>query len=85
MLKMIDGNNINYHESEIIAMAWRDDVSFDAIERAYSLSERDVISLMRRSLKPASFKLWRKRVSGRKAKHEKVIKLKTRYIPTTIL
>jgi uncharacterized protein (TIGR03643 family) len=28
-----------------------------------------VVSLMRRTLKPRSFRLWRKRVTGRKTKH----------------
>jgi uncharacterized protein (TIGR03643 family) len=56
--------------SEIIAMAWADDVSFDAIERLHGLSEKQVKSLMRAHLKPSSYRLWRKRVTGRKAKHE---------------
>jgi uncharacterized protein (TIGR03643 family) len=29
-----------------------------------------VIKLMRRHMKPSSFRMWRKRVSGRKTKHE---------------
>jgi len=33
------------------------------------LPEKEVIKVMRRSLKPSSFRLWRKRVSGRKTKH----------------
>ncbi|MDD7908342.1 TIGR03643 family protein [Pseudovibrio exalbescens] len=57
-----------YH-SEIIEMAWQDDVPFDAIKRAHGLSEKEVIVLMRRSLKPSSFRKWRKRVSNRPSKH----------------
>lgn len=57
--------------SEIIALAWADDVSFDAIERAHGLAEKEVIALMRTNLKPGSYRVWRKRVTGRKAKHEK--------------
>ncbi|MEL6920149.1 MAG: TIGR03643 family protein [Pseudomonadota bacterium] len=56
--------------SEIIAMAWDDETSFDAIERASGLKEPEVIKLMRAEMKPSSFRMWRKRVSGRKAKHE---------------
>lgn len=56
-------------KSEIIALAWADDTSFDAIKSQTGLAEKDVIQLMRRSLKPRSFKLWRKRVTGRKSKH----------------
>ena len=33
------------------------------------MNEKDVIQLMRRNLKLSSFKMWRKRVSGRKLKH----------------
>jgi uncharacterized protein (TIGR03643 family) len=61
--------------SDIIAMAWADDVSFDKIKRDRGLSEAEVIKLMRTSLKAGSFKLWRKRVSGRSSKHEKRAKL----------
>lgn len=56
-------------KSEIIALAWCDDTSFDSIEKQFGLPEKDVIKLMRRELKPRSFEHWRKRVSGRKAKH----------------
>ena len=54
----------------IIEMAWEDRTSFDAIKVSFGLSESDVITIMRLNLKPTSFKLWRKRVSGRKTKHE---------------
>lgn len=59
-------------KSEIIALAWCDDTSFDSIEKQFDLPEKEVIKLMRRELKPRSFELWRKRVSGRKAKHDKL-------------
>ena len=55
--------------SRIIEMAWEDRTPFEAIEVLYGLPEKDVIKLMRRSLKPSSFRLWRKRVTGRKTKH----------------
>jgi len=35
------------------------------------LSEKQVIALMRKEMKSSSFKMWRKRVSGRKTKHLK--------------
>jgi len=57
-------------KSEIIAMAWDDETAFDAIERQFGLPEGDVIKLMRREMKPSSFRMWRKRVSGRRTKHE---------------
>ena len=74
--------------SRIIEMAWEDRTPFEAIERLYGFSESGVIELMRESLKASSFKLWRKRVSGRKTKHlqlrsEKVSRAycKTQYKP----
>ena len=56
---------------QIISMAWADDVSFDKIKKDHGLSEVEVIKIMRRNLKASSFRLWRKRVSGRISKHEK--------------
>ena len=55
--------------SEIIAMAWDDQTPFEAIENLFGLSEDDLIRLMRREMKPSSFRMWRKRVQGRKSKH----------------
>lgn len=56
--------------SEIVALAWDDETTFDAIKRQFGLSEDEVIKLMRLNMKPSSFRMWRKRVSGRKTKHE---------------
>lgn len=56
----------------IIEMAWEDRTPFDAILFQFNLKEQDVIDLMRREMKPSSFKMWRKRVSGRKTKHAKL-------------
>ena len=53
----------------VIEMAWEDRTPFEAIEYQFGLMEKDVISLMRQTLKPGSFRSWRKRVSGRKTKH----------------
>ena len=53
----------------IIEMAWEDRTPFEAIEALYGLSESDVIALMRREIKPSSFRMWRKRVAGRVTKH----------------
>ncbi|WP_166267716.1 TIGR03643 family protein [Marinobacter caseinilyticus] len=56
--------------SRVIEMAWEDRTPFEAIETLYGLDEKAVIKHMRRALKPASFRLWRKRVSGRATKHQ---------------
>lgn len=56
----------------ILEMAWEDRTSFEAIETQFGLSEKQVIALMRREMKPSSFRMWRERVTGRKTKHLKV-------------
>jgi uncharacterized protein (TIGR03643 family) len=55
----------------IIEMAWEDRTPFEAIQRQFGIPEVEVIKLMRREMKSSSFNLWRKRVSGRKTKHQK--------------
>ena len=65
---------MNLSEEEIdriIEMAWEDRTPFEAIEFQFGLKENDVRKIMRTNLKESSFKLWRKRVKGRKTKHEK--------------
>jgi uncharacterized protein (TIGR03643 family) len=73
---MADVNLDSSKTTNIIGMAWADDVSFEDIKRKTGLSEADVIRLMRTELKPSSFRLWRKRVSGRLSKHAKKQKFK---------
>ena len=56
----------------IIEMAWEDRTPFEAIKFQFGLPEKEVIRLMRRTLKGSSFRLWRKRVnSGVSQKHLK--------------
>ena len=55
----------------IIEMGWEDRTPFDAITMQFGLKEQEVIIIMRNNMKPNSFKLWRKRVQGRKTKHLK--------------
>jgi len=68
-------DNTNTHEEavidRIIAMAWADRVPFESIEAKVGLTEAEVIKVMRRNLKPKSFRIWRQRVSGRGTKHRK--------------
>jgi len=56
----------------IIEMAWEDRTPFEAIEFQFGLKEMDVKALMRNQLKRSSYELWRKRVTNRKTKHEKL-------------
>lgn len=55
--------------SRIVEMAWEDRTAFEAIEVQFGLNESAVISLMRRYMKPSSFRMWRKRMAGRVTKH----------------
>ena len=55
--------------NRIIEMAWEDRTPFDIIYKEFNITQNDLERLMRNNLKPRSFKLWRKRVSGRKTKH----------------
>ena len=61
---------------DVIGMAWADRVSFEEIKKKTGLSEKEVITIMRKSLKRKSYLLWRKRVRGRITKHRKLFKYK---------
>jgi len=61
---------------DVIGMAWSDQISFDEIEKKTGLSEKEIIKIMRTSLKKKSYILWRKRVRGRLTKHRKLLKFK---------
>ena len=50
-------------------MAWEDRTTFDSIEEQFGLKEQGVKEIMRTNLKSSSYKVWRKRVYGRKTKH----------------
>lgn len=63
----------------VIEMAWEDRTPFEAIEFQFGLNEKEVITIMQRELKPSSFRMWRKRVQGRKTKH---LKLRTNGVYT---
>ena len=54
----------------IIEMAWEDRTPFEAILFQFGLQEKEVIELMRNNSKPSSFRMWRKRMQGRKTKHQ---------------
>ena len=56
----------------LIGMAWEDRTPFEAIEVQFGLKENEVRALMRRHLKPGSFRRWRARVKGRSTKHARL-------------
>jgi uncharacterized protein (TIGR03643 family) len=50
-------------------MAWEDRTPFEAIEFQFGLKEKEVIEFMRLNSKESSFRMWRKRMTGRGTKH----------------
>ena len=56
----------------IIWAAWADRVTFEEIFEKTGKTEADIIKFMRKSLKPSSFRLWRKRVAEKSIKHKKL-------------
>ena len=64
----------------VIWAAWSDRITFEEIREKTGKSEKDVIRIMRRYLKPNSFKLWRKRVKNQSIKHRKKFKFNRKEI-----
>ena len=70
---MKDKNQLSERDIDrIVEMAWEDRTPFDAIQSQFGLKEQEVITLMRREMKPSSFRMWRQRVQGRRTKHRKL-------------
>ena len=65
-----------FNKIDIIGLAWSDKISFDEINKKTGFSEKEIIKVMRKSLKKNSYVLWRKRVRGRVTKHRKMMKFK---------
>ena len=55
----------------VIWAAWAERFTFEEIKSKTGKSENEVIKIMRKSLKPSSFRLWRKRVHSKSIKHRK--------------
>ena len=64
----------------VIWAAWADRITFEEIREKTGYSENDVIKLMRNSLKPSSFKLWRKRAKCQSIKHRKKFEISRKLI-----
>ena len=64
----------------VIWAAWADRITFEDIKKKTGKSESEVIKIMRKSLKPSSFKLWRKRVKTQSIKHGKKFELSRKEI-----
>ena len=68
----------------VIWAAWADRITFEEIEKKTGYSESDVIKIMRRSLRPSSFRLWRKRVNQKSIKHRKKFEYSRKEITSKI-
>ena len=64
----------------IIWAAWADRITFEEIQEKIGKSESEVIKIMRKNLKPNSFKLWRKRVHTKSIKHRKKFELERKNV-----
>ena len=64
----------------VIWAAWADRITFEEIKKKTGKSESEVIKIMRKNLKPNSFKLWRKRVHTKSIKHRKKFELKRKNV-----
>ena len=68
----------------VIWAAWADRITFEEIKEKTGKSESEVIKIMRKSLKPSSFRLWRKRAHKVSIKHRKKFKLERKEIKKKI-
>ena len=55
----------------VIWAAWADRITVEEIKSKTGKSENEVIKIMRKSLRPSSFRLWRKRIHTKSIKHRK--------------
>ena len=68
----------------IIWAAWADRITFEEIREKTGKTESEVIKIMRKSVKPTSFRLWRKRVNQKSIKHRKKFEYSRKEISSKI-
>ena len=71
-------------ENWVIWAAWADRFTFEEIKEKSGKNESEVIKIMRRSIKPVSFRLWRKRVNQKSIKHKKKFEYSRKEITSKI-
>ena len=64
----------------VVWAAWADRITFEEIKKKTGKSETDVIKIMRKKLKPSSFRLWRKRAKNQSIKHAKKFEISRKEI-----
>ena len=68
----------------IIWAAGADRITFEEIKQKTGKSESEVIKIMRKTLKPSSFRLWRRRVHEKSIKHKKKFEYSRKEIASKI-
>ena len=71
---------IDKNQNWLIWAAWADRITFEEIREKTGKTESEVIKIMRKSLKPSSFRLWRKRTKNTSIKHRKKFKFSRKKI-----
>ena len=69
----------------VVWAAWADRITFEEIKRKTGKTESDVIKIMRKKLKPSSFRLWRQRSKNQSIKHRKKFEKSRKEIRRKIL
>ena len=64
----------------VIWAAWADRITFEDIKKITGKTENEVIKIMRKTLKPSSFRLWRKRAKNQTIKHRKKFEISRKEI-----
>ena len=68
----------------VIWAAWADRVTFEDIKFLTGKTESEVIKIMRKTIEPSSFRLWRKRVNQKSIKHRKKFEYSRKLISSKI-
>ena len=71
-------------ENWIIWAAWADRITFEEIKEKTGKNESQVIKIMRKNLKPSSFRLWRERAKRKSLKHRKKFRLERKNLKIKI-
>ena len=64
----------------VVWAAWADRITFEDIKKNTGKTENEVIKIMRKTLKPSSFRLWRKRAKNQSIKHRKKFEISRKEI-----
>ena len=64
----------------VVWAAWADRITFEDIKKKTGKTENEVIKIMRKTLKPSSFRLWRKREKNKRIKNRKKFEISRKEI-----